>query len=30
MFSATLPSWVHDIMSKYMKPNKIIVDLVKG
>lgn len=30
MFSATLPGWVHDIVSKYMKPNKVLIDLVKN
>ncbi|XP_024973501.1 DEAD-box ATP-dependent RNA helicase 7 [Cynara cardunculus var. scolymus] len=28
LFSATLPSWVNQIASKFLKPNKKIVDLV--
>lgn len=30
LFSATLPSWIYSIARRFMKPNKIIVDIVKN
>ena len=28
LFSATIPSWVRDVTTKYMHPDKVVVDLV--
>ena len=28
LFSATIPAWVRDVMTKYMHPDKVVVDLV--
>ena len=28
LFSATIPSWVKEVMTKYMHPDKVTVDLV--
>ena len=30
LFSATLPRWVHEITRKYIKEDRILVDLVKN
>lgn len=30
LFSATMPPWVHEIASKFLKKDRVIIDLVKN
>ena len=30
LFSATIPSWLHDIAKQYISPNRVFIDLIKN